>query len=167
MQKIKLISAMAIFVCSLMYSQKISDGQTIDLDGYSITFNVNNKENITAGGKNLDRYKVSARLVNNTGKSLNLRLNSAPQIVLDDVVVELDCINATGAKLTSKKLKLKLKPQNLNVSYWSYDKNGKYVQSVLPVVAGYYLDPGDSVSDNGIFMVPQGEILNVVARKLK
>jgi len=88
-------------------AQKISDGETLDLNGLSVTFNIINKESVTAGGKNYDRYKVAATLVNNSQKSYNFRMNAAPQIANNITLVEVNCINATGAKLTSKKSILK------------------------------------------------------------
>ncbi|SHK11514.1 hypothetical protein [Epilithonimonas mollis] len=156
-----------IFLTSFVKAQKISDGETLDLNGLSVTFNVLNKETISAGGKNLDRYKVSATLTNNSQKSYNMRMSNAPQIATNTVLVELNCINATGAKLTSKKLDLKLKAQTVNVTYWAYTKDGKYESTVMPIIASYYLDTGESVNDTAIFIVPQGEALNVTARKLQ
>lgn len=149
------------------YGQKITDGATVDVNGLAVTFNILNKESVNVGGKSFDRYKVSATVTNNSGKSINMRLATAPQIVTNIGLVEINCINATGAKLTSKKIDIKPKPHNLNVTYWAYSKEGKYESSVIPVVAGYYLDPGDTVSDNGIFIVPQGEEPNVSVRKLQ
>lgn len=156
-----------LFSFSFVKAQKISDGETVDLNGLAVTFSILNKESVTAGGKNFDRYKVSANLVNNSPKSFNMRLSSAPQIVMNTALVELNCINATGTKLTSKKLDLKLKPQNVNVTYWAYTKEGKYESAVIPIVAGYYLDTGDTVSDTAVFMVPAGEQPNVSVRKLQ
>lgn len=149
------------------YGQKITDGATVDVNGLAVTFNILNKESVNVGGKNFDRYKVSATVTNNSGKSINMRLANAPQIVMNIGLVEVNCLNATGAKLTSKKIDLKPKPHNLNVTYWAYNKDGKYESSVIPVIAGYYLDPGDTVSDNAIFIVPQGEEPNVSVRKLQ
>ncbi len=148
-------------------AQKISDGETLDLNGLSVTFNIINKESVTAGGKNYDRYKVAATLVNNSQKSYNFRMNAAPQIANNITLVEVNCINATGAKLTSKKIDLKMKAQTVNVTYWAYNKDGKYESSVIPIVASYYLDAGDSVNDTAIFIVPQGEAPNVTVRKLQ
>ncbi|WP_027388837.1 hypothetical protein [Chryseobacterium gregarium] len=165
------LTSIAILILLLSFSfvkaQKISDGETVDLNGLAVTFSILNKESVTAGGKNFDRYKVSANLVNNSPKTFNMRLSSAPQIVLNTALVELNCINATGAKLTSKKLDLKMKPQNVNVTYWAYTKEGKYESAVIPIVAGYYLDTGDTVSDTAVFMVPAGEQPNVSVRKLQ
>lgn len=154
-----------IFAISNLNAQKITDGSTIDLNGLSVSFNINNKESITVSGKNFDRYKVSATVVNNSGKSYNIRLTSAPQIVSNIELVELNCINATGAKLTAKKLKLNLKPQTVNVTYWAYTKDGKYQSFVIPVVTGYFLDSGESITNEAIFIIPQGETPDVSIRK--
>ena len=156
-----------LFSITNFYGQKITDGATVDVNGLAVIFNVLNKESINVGGKNFDRYKVSASVTNNSGKSINMRLANAPQIVMNIGLVEVNCLNATGAKLTSKKIDLKPKPHNLNVTYWAYNKDGKYESSIIPVVAGYYLDPGDTVNENAIFIVPQGEELNVSVRKLQ
>ena len=161
----KLIPLLLLLVFTSLGAQKIADGETVTVDGLAVTFNILNKESVTAGGKTYDRYKVSATLVNNSGKDFSLRLSNAPQVVTKTELVELDCINATGAKLTSKKLTQKMNPQNLNVTYWAYTKDGKYQSFVIPVVSGYFLDNGGSVSDNAIFIVPQGEAPNVTVRK--
>lgn len=161
----KLIPLLLLMVFTSIGAQKITDGQTVTVGGLAVTFNILNKESVTAGGKNYDRYKVSATLVNNSGKDFNLRMSNAPQVVTNTELVELNCINATGAKLTSKKLTLKMNPQNLNVTYWAYTKDGKYQSFVIPVVSGYFLDNCGSVSDNAIFIVPQGQAPDVTVRK--
>lgn len=150
-----------------MHAQKISDGETIDLDGMKVTFNITNKESIEVGGKPFDRYKVSASLKNTSDKSYNIRLSSFPQIVTNINMVELDCMNATGAKLTSKKIQLKMKAQIINVAYSAYDKSGKLTTNVIPVTGSYYFDAGDTVGDNAIFIVPQGEKPDVTVRNLR
>ena len=168
MKKLLYSSVFVLFTSfSFVSAQKITDGESVDVNGLSVTFNILNKEAITVGGKEFDRYKVSAKLVNNSQKSYNVRLNSAPQVVPGNTLVELNCTNATGAKLTSKKIDLKLKPQNVNVTYWAYSKDGKYQSFVIPIVAGYYLDSGDSVNDDAIFIVPKGETPNVNVRSLQ
>lgn len=151
----------------LIPAQKISDGETVDLNGLKVTFNITNKESIEVGGKPFDRYKVSASVKNTSDKSYNIRLSSFPQIVSNINIVELDCINATGAKLTSKKIQLKMKAQIINVSYSAYDKSGKFTTNIIPVTGSYYFDAGDTIDDNAIFIVPQGEKPDVNVRNLK
>ncbi|UZT99419.1 hypothetical protein ODZ84_07610 [Chryseobacterium fluminis] len=150
-----------------MHAQKISDGQTINVNGMSVTFSVLNKETVQTGGKSFDRYKVSASVKNNSEKSYTIRLSSYPQIVTNIGLVELDCINATGSKLTSKKIELKMKPQMINVTYSAYDKSGKFVSSTIPITGSYYFDTGDTISDDAIFIVPQGEKPDVSVRVLR
>lgn len=148
-------------------AQKISDGETTDINGMKVSFNITNKESVQVGGKTFDRYKVSASVKNTSDKSYNIRLTSYPQIVMETGIVELDCVNATGAKLTSKKIQLKMKTQMINVSYTAYDKSGKMVTNVLPVIGSYYFDAGNTINDNAIFIVPQGEKPEVSVRSLR
>lgn len=157
----------ALFFGIQANAQKISDGQTVEVNGMSVTFNILNKESVQAGGKSYDRYKVSASVKNSSDKAYNIRLSSYPQIVSNIGLVELDCINATGAKLTSKKIELKMKAQMINVSYSAYDKSGKFTTNMIPITGSYYFDPGDTISDNAIFIVPQGEKPDVSVRNLK
>lgn len=150
-----------------MNAQKISDGETVDVNGMKVSFNITNKESIQVGGKPFDRYKVSASVKNTSDKSYNIRLSSFPQIVTNINIVELDCINATGAKLTSKKIQLKMKAQIINVSYSAYDKSGKFATNIIPITGSYYFDSGDTINDDAIFIVPQGEKPDVNVRNLK
>ncbi|BFO64192.1 hypothetical protein NK356_22980 [Chryseobacterium sp. S0630] len=162
-----LLFPIAVFAGINIHAQKISDGQTIDINGMAVTFNILNKESVEAGGKSYDRYKVSASVKNTSDKAFNIRLSAFPQIVSNIGLVELDCINATGARLTSKKIELKMKAQMINVTYSAYDKSGKLITSTIPVTGSYYFDPGDTINDNAIFIVPQGEKPDVSVRSMK
>ncbi|RXM51633.1 MULTISPECIES: hypothetical protein [unclassified Chryseobacterium] len=163
-----LLSLTTTILChSFTNAQKISDGQTLEVNGMDVTFNILNKESVESGGKQYDRYKVSASVKNKSDKAYNIRLSAFPQIVSNIGLIELDCINATGARLTSKKMELKMKAQMLNVTYSAYDQSGKFTTSTIPVTGSYYFDPGDIISDNAIFIVPQGEKPDVTVRSLK
>lgn len=147
-------------------AQKITDGESVDVNGLSVTFNILNKEAITVGGKEFDRYKVSAKLVNNTQKAIMSGL-----VMLRSSFPAIHQWKLTALMLQElnlhQKIDLKLKPQNVNVTYWAYTKDGKYQSFVIPIVAGYYLDSGDSVNDDAIFIVPKGESPNVNVRSLQ
>lgn len=151
----------------IVNAQKITDGETLELNGLNVTFIVLNKETVEVKGKQYDRYKVSASVKNNSEKSYNIRLTSYPQMADNIGIVELDCINATGAKLTSKKIELKMKSQIINVNYSTYDKNGKSVNTIIPVTGSYYFDAGDTIHDEAIFIVPQGAKPDVSVRSLR
>ncbi|MFS4471416.1 hypothetical protein [Chryseobacterium sp. T20] len=162
-----LLFPVVIFWGINVHAQKISDGQTVDMNGMAVTFTILNKESVESGGKSYDRYKVSASVKNTSDKAYNIRLSAFPQIVSNIGLVELDCINATGARLTSKKIELKMKAQMINVTYSAYDKSGKLITSTIPVTGSYYFDPGDTINDNAIFIVPQGEKPDVSVRSMK
>ena len=67
------LSLLLLFLCfATIYSQKITDGATVDVGGLAVTFNILNKESVSAGGKNYDRYKVSASVTNNSGKNISM-----------------------------------------------------------------------------------------------
>nr|WP_315029672.1 hypothetical protein [uncultured Chryseobacterium sp.] len=157
----------SLFLGTWINAQKITDGQTLEVNGMSVTFNILNKESVESGGKSYDRYKVSASVKNSSDRPYNIRLSSFPQIVSNIGLVELDCLNATGARLTSKKMELKMKAQIINVTYSSYDRSGKLINTTIPITGSYYFDPGDTISDNAIFIVPQGEKPDISIRSLK
>ncbi|MNE30631.1 hypothetical protein D3C80_1241610 [compost metagenome] len=55
----------------------------------------------------------------------------------------------------------------INVTYLTKDKDGKLINSMIMVPAGYFLDPGQTVENDAIFIVPKGETPQVSVRLLK
>lgn len=165
----KTLVILLIGSATLVNAQQIKDGETVKINGMDITFRVVNKEATDVKGVSFDRYKVVATLKNSTDKSFNVRLNKYPDAasITGGKIAELDCINATGAKLTSKKLELQMKTQQVAVTYLTRDKDGKSVNSTITIPVGFYLDPGDTVEESGVFIVPKGEVPQVSVRMLK
>ncbi|MNF04571.1 hypothetical protein D3C80_2041200 [compost metagenome] len=60
-----------------------------------------------------------------------------------------------------------MKTQQVAVTYLTKDKDGKNVNSTITIPVGFYLDPGDTVEESGIFIVPKGEAPQVNVRMLK
>ncbi|MGN7988129.1 hypothetical protein ACTJKC_12360 [Pedobacter sp. 22226] len=149
-------------------AQQIKDGETVNIDGIAVTYSVTNKEKLTIKDQNFDRYKVLASVKNNTGKSFNIRLASSLDLtgISNSKIIELDCVNATGARLTSKKVQVSMKSHLINVTYPTKDKDGKAITAVLPVTAGYYFDQGQVIENDAIFIVPAGEVPQVTVRSL-
>lgn len=168
----KKLIALSVILSTLGYSsflkaQKISDGESLDVNGMTVSYSITNKESIEVGGKPFDRYKVSASVKNTSQNSFSIRATSYPQVISNKGIVELDCINATGAKLTSKKMVLNLKTHMINATLSAYDKNGKFTNYTIPIIAGYYFDSGDTINDNAIFIVPKGETPEVKVKSLR
>jgi len=153
---------------TVLHAQQIKDGETLELDGIAITFNVMNKETVEVKGQSYDRYKVVAAAQNNTGKSFNIRLKTYPDVasIGGGKIVELNCQNATGARLTSKKIEVSMATHQLKITYLTKNNDGKMVDAVMTVPAGYFFDPGQKVENDAIFIVPKGETPHVSVRKL-
>lgn len=149
-------------------AQQIKDGETVNVNGIAVTYTIVNKEKINIKDQDFDRYKVLASAKNNSGKSFNIRLASSLDLsgISNSKIVELDCTNATGARLTSKKLQVSMKSHLINVTYYTKDKDGKSISAVMPVTAGYYFDQGQVIENDAIFIVPAGETPQVNVRSL-
>src|ERR1041384_7511195 len=122
---------------SLLHAQQIKDGETLDLEGVAVTFTVVNKESVDVKGESFDRYKVVAAVQNNTGKSFNIRLKTYPDVgsIGGGKIVELNCKNATGARLTSKKLEVSMATHQIKVTYLNRNSDGKLVNSDMTIPA--------------------------------
>ncbi|QNN41098.1 hypothetical protein [Pedobacter roseus] len=157
-----------LMAVSASYAQQIKDGETLNVNGIAVTYSVTNKEKLTIKDQDFDRYKVLASIKNNTGKSFNIRLANSLDLtgISNSKIIELDCINATGARLTSKKVQVSMKSHLINVTYPTKDKDGKSITAILPVTAGYYFDEGQVIENDAIFIVPAGEVPQVTVRSL-
>ncbi|SIO01027.1 hypothetical protein [Chitinophaga niabensis] len=156
------------FLMTVLHAQQIKDGETLDLDGIAVTFNIVNKESVDVKGQSFDRYKVVASVQNNTGKSFNVRLKTYPDLssIGGGKIVELNCVNATGARLTSKKLEVSMATHQIKVTYLNRNNDGKLVNSEMTIPAGFFLDSGQKVENDAIFIVPKGEAPQVSVKKL-
>eukprot|EP01012_Entosiphon_sulcatum_P057141 TRINITY_DN80875_c0_g1_i1.p1 TRINITY_DN80875_c0_g1~~TRINITY_DN80875_c0_g1_i1.p1 ORF type:complete len:174 (-),score=19.19 TRINITY_DN80875_c0_g1_i1:149-670(-) len=166
--KISALLLSFLAIASISNAQQIKDGETVNVNGIAVTYSVVNKEKLTVKDQNFDRYKVLASVKNNSGKSFNIRLTNSLDLtgIANSKIVELDCINATGARLTSKKVQVSMKSHMINVTYPTKDKDGKAITLVLPVTAGYYFDQGQVIENDAIFIVPAGETPQVTVRSL-
>lgn len=163
------LTVILVSIFSGLYAQQIKDGETVDLNGLAVTFRIVNKETVDVKGQSFDRYKVVGSVKNTTEKSFNVRLKAYPDpaSITGGRIAELNCINATGAKLTSKKMDVNMAAHQINVTYLTRDKDGKLINSMITVPAGYFLDPGQTVENDAIFIVPKGETPQVSVRLLK
>ena len=170
MKLIKTLTFLLPFLAmiSVANAQQIKDGETVNVNGIAVTYSVINKEKFTIKDQDFDRYKVLASIKNNTGKSFNIRLANSLDLsgINSSKIIELDCVNATGARLTSKKVQVSMKSHLINVTYPTKDKDGKSITAIIPVTAGYYFDEGQVIENDAIFIVPAGETPKVSVRSL-
>lgn len=120
--------------------------------GYSIK-NVNNKE---VSNKDFSRYEVTLYATNKSecsrivlfGQSLN-------QFEFENrTLAKFDCVNATGARLTSKTGEVNAKPMYVIARVTTKDDKCKTIIENQKVHVGYYIGAGETVQENVIFIVP-------------
>ena len=120
--------------------------------GYSIK-NVSTKE---VSNSNFSRYEVT---LYSTNKSECSRVVLFGQSLTQNeyemkVLAKFDCINATGARLTSKSGEVSAKPMFVTAKVSTRDNQGKTVLENQKVQVGYYIGVGETVENNVIFIVP-------------
>lgn len=64
------------------------------------------------------------------------------------------CVNATGARLTSKSGEVSAKPMFVTAKVSTRDNQGKTILENQKVQAGYYIGVEETVQNNVIFIVP-------------
>lgn len=54
----------------------------------------------------------------------------------------------------------------IKVTYLTRNNDGKLVNADMTIPAGYFLDSGQKVENDAIFIVPKGEVPQISVRKL-
>ncbi len=120
--------------------------------GYSIK-NVSTKE---VSDKEYSRYEVTLYATNKSECSRVILLEQNLSSLFTDISIlaKFDCINATGARLTSKSGEVSAKPMYVTARVNTRDDKGKSITENQRVHIGYYLGVGETAEQNVIFIVP-------------
>ncbi|GAB4018197.1 hypothetical protein GCM10028808_52000 [Spirosoma migulaei] len=107
------------------------------------------------------RYELTVYATNKSGvtKLFNPRQTSFG-VRDQDLLARFDCLNATGAKLTSKTITLRARPTS--TSYTASAKNmdggeGKTLSTTLPTQPSHTFENGETLTNNIVVIVPDGE----------
>jgi hypothetical protein len=144
------------FAANAQQSKAITEEAPLVADemeyGYSIK-NVSTKE---VSDKEFSRYEVTLYVTNKSGCSRVVLLDQNLSQLFSDarVLAKFDCINATGARLTSKSGDVGAKPMYITARVNTKDDKGKSITENQKVQVGYYLGVGETAEENVIFIVP-------------
>jgi hypothetical protein len=148
-------------------SHHVTDKEPAVINGLHVGYNIKSHEVKTVGDKgDFSRYAVRFYATNTT---------SEPKIILykeglghytygADHLVQFNCLNATGARLTSKSATILAPP--CDVTAMVDDKEcgtNKVVRNKRKVQIGYWIKPGQTLSTDVILIVPLNEQPNVEA----
>lgn len=159
-------------ICQTMYAQasySVSDSLPIIQNGLQIGYNITNQSEKEVGSKgNFSRYVIVFYVTNTTGEAKIILHKPGWNLLNSDVsanIVQFDCINATGARLTAKTATIAAKQCNIIASVEDKDcsNNNKTVHNQRPVDIGYWIQPGETISNKQIMIVPLNERPNMRA----
>jgi hypothetical protein len=104
---------------------------------------------------NFSRYKLKFYITNTTNQAVMVTWG-APAQQTGPLLVRFTCLNATGARLTSKECSLQASPYNTEVWEEGKDAHGNAIRIKKIVNHGYGIGPGQTIAttNNIIMIVP-------------
>ncbi len=168
----KKIATSSFFVCILscmavaQQAYPVTDSMRQTVEGLTAGYNIVNAKEKEVGNKgDFSRYSINFYVTNSSNEAKIILNKQGFNLLGSDVssgLVQFRCINATGARLTSKELSLQAKPCMLQVSVDDKDcSTGKITQSKRPAQVGYWIRPGETIAGNTVVIVPLNEKPNV------
>ena len=144
----------------------ISADQPAAFNGIEYGFAIRNESKKDMGEKGtFNRYEVTIFASNKSGCT---KLFFPKQTIFgqqnNDLLAQFDCLNATGARLTSKGGTVRAKPFYVPYTTSVKAADGKTVNNTVQVQAGYWLRNGETVSSDLILIVPGGEVPRLKVR---
>lgn len=137
----------------------ITEDQPAVLNGVEYGFTIRNESRKEVGTKGtFSRYEVTIFVTNKSGCT---KLFFPKQTLLgtqnNDLLAQFDCLNATGVRMTAKGGTIRAKPFYVPYTTTAKTADGKTVNNTIQVQAGYWLPNGETVSNDIILIVPDGE----------
>ncbi|MEZ0484834.1 ABC transporter permease [Fibrella aquatica] len=155
-----ILSLVSIF--STAYAQQSADlppDEPVVMNGIEYGYTIRNESKKDVGNKgSFSRYEVTLYVTNRSGCSkIMMPRQTFTGLQYQDLLADFDCLNATGMRLTSKSGTLKAKEFFVPYSTSAKGPDGKMVTTSVQVRVGNMLRNGESVANDVIFIVPEGE----------
>ncbi|WP_460984120.1 ABC transporter permease [Spirosoma fluminis] len=136
----------------------ITENEPAQFNGIEYGYAIRNEAKKEVGKNTFNRYELTVYVANKSGCTKLLFPRQTPfGLQPQDQLAQFDCLNATGARLTSKNSQVRAKPFYVPYSTTSKNAEGKAVTNTVQVQAGHMLANGETVSENIIVIVPDGE----------
>ena len=160
MKKVFLIISMCMLVCCGVTAQPatfpITDKQPALVDGLELGYTIKSTEVKAVSGKgDFSRYSVSFYVRNTTNQGKIMLYKQGWNVMgnVSDQLAQFNCLNATGARLTSKEAIINAEACNVLAQVSDCDpkktsKNKQFVQ------IGYWIKPGQTISTGAILITP-------------
>jgi hypothetical protein len=152
-----LIVLMSVFSLGANAQTKtITEETPIVMDGIEYGYSIKNANVKEISNKDFSRFEVTLYATNKSecsrivlfGQNMN-QFDSQIQ-----TLAKFDCVNATGARLTSKSGEVNAKPMFVNARVNTRDDKGRSIIENQKVQIGYFIGVGETVEQTVIFIVP-------------
>ena len=154
-----ILSLVLTFPLIAQPSYEITRDQPAVFNGIEYGYSVRNESKKEVGSKgSFSRYELTVYVTNKSGCT---RLFFPRQTTFglqdQDLLANFDCLNATGARLTSKTTTVRARQFLVPYSTATKNPEGKVITTTVQVRAGHLLENGETISNTIIVLVPQGE----------
>ena len=162
-----LISTGMLMCCSVFAQQTfpVTDSQPAVADGLEMGYTIKSTEVKAVGDKgNFSRYSVSFYVRNTTNQGKIMLYKQGWNVLgnVSDQLAQFNCLNATGARLTTKEAIINADACNvLALVDDQYCGTNKTKQNKRFVQIGYWIKPGQTISTGAILITPLNELPNV------
>ncbi|SFF29800.1 ABC transporter permease [Thermoflexibacter ruber] len=158
-----------MFSCLAQQAVSIEENQPANYDGLVCGFNIRNERVMEIGKENFNRFEVTVYITNQSGCPKIVLLNDTFRnsfgILNDPAIFAIfDCQNATGKRLTSKSASVRANQFFIPVRIPERGADGKETIRTVNTHAGFILRNGETIAENMIIIVPEGERPRMQAR---
>lgn len=155
----KILFLLMIVSSSLVKAQQskpITEESPLVADGIEYGYFIRNAAVKEVGNKDFSRYEVTFYATNKSECSRIILYDQVISLFESNmkILAKFDCLNATGARLTSKSAEVCAKPAFVNARVNTRDDKGKSITETQKVQIGYSISIGETVEQNVILIVP-------------
>ncbi len=144
---------------------ELEEGRPAEINGIEYGFEIRNERKKDVKDETYNRFEVTVYVTNKSGCT---KLMFPRQTVFgteyQELLADFDCVNATGKRLTSKRGSVKAREFSAPYTTTVKGTDGKDITNTVSVRVGNMLKNGDTMTDNFIVIVPDGERPKMKAR---
>jgi Ricin-type beta-trefoil lectin domain-like len=163
----KIILFILLLQAGNIFSQsayQVTESAPANVGGLVMGYTIKSEEEKEVRNKgNFSRFSVKFYVTNSTqeAKIILYKDGFNPLGNVSDQLAQFNCLNATGARLTSKSALIQAAPCNVMALVDDKDGSGKAVKNKRFVQIGYWIKAGQTFSTSAIVIVPLNEKPNM------
>lgn len=140
---------------------QVTDSMPAILEGLKAGYDITGTSEKEVGNKgDFGRFKIHFYITNTSSQAKVILHKPNSNIFGSGTspdIAQFKCLNATGARMTSKEFTLQAKPCIIDALVEETDPAGKAVQNKKLANIGYWIRPGETIASNTIVIVPLNE----------